>query len=950
MSKKRKNKRHKTSPSDETRDSSKSDDVKKKISSSHDNEKDVSQENNVTVNGSPGSFGKAIPWLIFGLCTWFFALKPAVSPPQVKEGFNYHAFGRLPVQSGGRIKPLDTVARNSLLRIAGQEQIALEGNGPDKQWGELYHLHQKNEGKGLYYKRFYQFSKHPKKLHPTQWLMEVLMKPDVADQRFIFRVSHPELLSELQLQNVGIDKSGLRFYSFEQLLPYVVPLHEKGRVINKKKADSRNPYERAALKLANALELYIQLRSSLQPNRMNLGNNTNTEPSGFTDYAGHLLRLEREGADNEDAYRSLLSSHRGDVSVFPQLFHGLRLYGDVTQADLDKKDSSHLVAKARDSFKQIQSNALNQLSQMPDAARRQFLRINQAIESYFTLEEDEQSKIARHLLEVEAPLQNMKLRSNLHMIPEKFEDPDWNAHLWMQSVIDALKDREAVRALPQGLSQWNSSKWGKLLNSIIEEIERSRLANPVESAWTDAEAKSVREFAIDEIRLDRLKSPDPDWEPSVWHKTAESILEGIKRKKLDAPLHRFAEMSTAYVNDKPEAFNQAISKYNDWMQEDRFVVEANKGKEEHYYNTLGLLSQTQVLYVFALILACFSWLRMSRMLINTAFYLIGLAFVLHTAGLIFRMYLEGRPPVTNLYSSAVFVGWGAALLGWIVERIYRNGIGSCVAALAGFSTLMVASALAQEGDTMAQLVAVLDTNFWLATHVVCITIGYAATFLAGFLGIVYVVRGVFTPSFPSETAKSLARSAYGVVCFATLFSFVGTVLGGIWADQSWGRFWGWDPKENGALLIVVWNAIILHCRWGGFVQDRGLMNLAIFGNVITAWSWFGVNMLGSGLHSYGFMDEAFKSLQWFAISQLLLILVAAQPLYHWLSNSHLSKGRNPIIVKSIVALMGIGIAWHVLSHWITDGLSYLGIGLVCVGVMLSFMTSDAAGPRVEKTA
>src|SRR5437763_1739057 len=87
--------------------------------------------------------------------------------------------------------------------------------------------------------------------------------------------------------------------------------------------------------------------------------------------------------------------------------------------------------------------------------------------------------------------------------------------------------------------------------------------------------------------------------------------------------------------------------------------------------------------------------------------------------------------------------------------------------------------------------------------------------------------------------------------------FVGTVLGGIWADQSWGRFWGWDPKENGAVLIVLWCAIILHARWGGFIRQRGLMVMAIFGNVVTSFSWFGVNMLGVGLHSYGFMQKAF---------------------------------------------------------------------------------------------
>jgi hypothetical protein len=126
------------------------------------------------------------------------------------------------------------------------------------------------------------------------------------------------------------------------------------------------------------------------------------------------------------------------------------------------------------------------------------------------------------------------------------------------------------------------------------------------------------------------------------------------------------------------------------------------------------------------------------------------------------------------------------------------------------------------------------------------------------------------------------------VCFATLFSFVGTVLGGIWADQSWGRFWGWDPKENGALIIVLWNALILHARWGGLVRERGLMNMAIFGNIVTAWSWFGVNMLGIGLHSYGFMDAAFKWLMLFNASQIALIGLGLLPQRLWRSG-----GGNP---------------------------------------------------------
>ncbi|HMO64217.1 MAG TPA: cytochrome c biogenesis protein CcsA, partial [Verrucomicrobiota bacterium] len=237
----------------------------------------------------------------------------------------------------------------------------------------------------------------------------------------------------------------------------------------------------------------------------------------------------------------------------------------------------------------------------------------------------------------------------------------------------------------------------------------------------------------------------------------------------------------------------------------------------------------------------------------------------------------------NLYSSAIFIGWGSVILGPGLQRFARDGLGTVVAGAAGFCTLIIAHHLALAGDTMAMLQAVLDTNFWLATHVVVITLGYSATFVAGFLAILYIIRGFFTSAFSAAAGKSLEKMVYGVTCFAMLFSFTGTVLGGIWADQSWGRFWGWDPKENGALLIVIWNAFYLHARWGRILSEKALMAVAVFGNIITAFSWFGTNMLGIGLHAYGFMDEAFKWLMIFNASQLFFIALALAPLRFWRS-------------------------------------------------------------------
>jgi ABC-type transport system involved in cytochrome c biogenesis permease subunit len=192
-----------------------------------------------------------------------------------------------------------------------------------------------------------------------------------------------------------------------------------------------------------------------------------------------------------------------------------------------------------------------------------------------------------------------------------------------------------------------------------------------------------------------------------------------------------------------------------------------------------------------------------------------------------------------------------------IEAIYRNGVGLVAGSMAGFMSLLVAAGFALgEGDTMKQLQAVLDTNFWLATHVVCVTMGYMASVLAGVLAIIYIVRNYADRGITPEDAKDTSRMIYGIVCFAMLFSFVGTILGGIWADQSWGRFWGWDPKENGAVLVVLWNAMILHVRWSGLTKDRGVAVLAILGNIVVGWSFVGTNLLGIGLHAYGFMKGA----------------------------------------------------------------------------------------------
>ncbi len=415
------------------------------------------------------------------------------------------------------------------------------------------------------------------------------------------------------------------------------------------------------------------------------------------------------------------------------------------------------------------------------------------------------------------------------------------------------------------------------LKNTIQLEQTPGLAAEIAGATSPGAAQ--RQATLADMAYFRPIPPLPGQKAEAWSNTGEA-LRGVATGAVNPGLEPMARIAWAYsVQDAP-AFNKAVKDlqvvtFGTWPDAQAHV------DHETTFNRAQPFYVGMAIYVLALLAVFASWAWKPEILRPAAFGLLCAGAIVQTAGLISRIVLQGRPPVTNLYSSAVFVGWGAVLLGIVLERMYRNGFGTAVASASGFASLLVAHHLSGDGDTMEMMRAVLDSNFWLATHVTTITIGYSGMFLAAAIAIAWTVRKHFAARMNDEASKSLSGMVYGIIAFSLFFSFIGTVLGGIWADQSWGRFWGWDPKENGALLIVLWCAIILHARWGGYARERGIMTMAIFGGVITSLSWFGVNMLGVGLHSYGFMDKAFWALSGFVASQLLLMALAMAPRHFW---------------------------------------------------------------------
>ena len=330
-----------------------------------------------------------------------------------------------------------------------------------------------------------------------------------------------------------------------------------------------------------------------------------------------------------------------------------------------------------------------------------------------------------------------------------------------------------------------------------------------------------------------------------------------------------------WAND-PEQFKQALV----GLHESTTAQASARGEygrielEVDYYR-LRPLYFALILYVLSFVLIALSWLLPDKPVTRAmTFTTVAAPTLLLVAGIVMRCVIRGRPPVTTLYETILFATAVAVVTALVSDWIIRRNVGLPVASLVGALGLFLAYRyeLKEGADTMPSMIAVLNTSFWLAMHVTTIAIGYGAGLLAGAMAHVFILWKALGGR-NGRLGEDLTRMVYGVLCFALLFSMLGTVLGGIWANESWGRFWGWDPKENGALMLVLWQLFILHARLGGYIRQYGLHLAAIFGTVIIAFSWFGVNQLGVGLHSYGFTTGAHRALAMFYAVEGIVLLI-----------------------------------------------------------------------------
>ncbi|MEX2580070.1 MAG: cytochrome c biogenesis protein CcsA [Verrucomicrobiales bacterium] len=367
--------------------------------------------------------------------------------------------------------------------------------------------------------------------------------------------------------------------------------------------------------------------------------------------------------------------------------------------------------------------------------------------------------------------------------------------------------------------------------------------------------------------------PPQDEEDEVWLSAGDVMLAGLASKEVRPwATENLASVQALVEAEKEDqaAFQAALENFADQQRAEA----ESRGEGTHAEMEVNLyhgkyFSNALVLFVLAFVILAVSWFapgsKFGRIMVLIASLLALAGLALDVYGITLRSIIRQRPPITNLYDTVLFITGIAVLLGLLLEYFTRIGVGALIAVVSGMLGMFLSMKYeAKEAtDTIGQLVAVLDTNFWLATHVTIINIGYAAGLVAALIGMLYLAAR-FVSTLRGRRNKdffgTLTRMNYGVICFCLFFSLVGTVLGGIWANYSWGRFWGWDPKENGALMICLWTLVILHGRMSGWIREIGThMNSVVLGIIVT-FSWWGVNNLGVGLHSYGFTEGVWGTL------------------------------------------------------------------------------------------
>ncbi len=447
-------------------------------------------------------------------------------------------------------------------------------------------------------------------------------------------------------------------------------------------------------------------------------------------------------------------------------------------------------------------------------------------------------------------------------------------HFDVLKKLDLPQDRKYF----SGDELFKTEKFANVMQELTNKRESKEKLNP----YFQALQRLENQFLIfREIASGRMLHVVPKNDADDWYSVAELPAE-IQPAFLEISKNVAQYLGSVAEKNKTEEAGQlldaAVLKFEDRVAQyspQKYIFK-DQVKTEVLYNTIHPFRWAYIFYLLTVVSLLFIWIRKAEKGMKVVWTFLIIGFIIHTAGFAFRVYLAGRPPVSNMYETVIWASWGAILFSIILEATYKFRVLLLGGALVGLCALVVADMAPAILDPSIQpLEAVLRSNYWLIIHVMTITISYAAFMLAFGLGDLGLIHYVLGEEKHRETIQKLTTGVYRAMQIGVAFLTPGIILGGIWADYSWGRFWGWDPKETWALIVLLGYIIVLHARLVGWLKNFGMLAAGIITFSLVMMAWYGVNfVLGAGLHSYGFGAGGIEYVSVFVLLHILFVIYA----------------------------------------------------------------------------
>lgn len=407
--------------------------------------------------------------------------------------------------------------------------------------------------------------------------------------------------------------------------------------------------------------------------------------------------------------------------------------------------------------------------------------------------------------------------------------------------------------------------------------------------------KAALETYTKMVTLDRAtQKQTPHLVPGVRDKDAPWMSVAEMESMQGAPfvaqmLGEWNAVRTAALHGDEAALTAALAQWSATVSAQPGFALADDGRNELevLYNQADPFRKAWILYVVSFVIFLAGWTTGNRVLGFVALFPLMVGFLAHSGGLLLRQWIAGRPPISNLYESLTFIVWGIVAIAIIYEMSNRKRVFGTIAAVLGSIGMVLAETLPIERE-LNPLVAVLR-SYWMQYHVTTILLSYSALTLAAGLAHFHLALKWFAPA-REALARKTAQLLYTMMKVGITLLAAGVILGAIWASDSWGRYWGWDPKETWSLITLVGYLAIVHGRFAGWLTPYGVSvaNVACWGLVL--FTYYGVNFFLVGLHSYAGGAAAVK-LPPLLIVYLLFELVVIGVGIWYTKSGRLSAGR-----------------------------------------------------------